>query len=542
MESLTRLQIMEKQNRDLRIRLENRGGKAELALCAMEGKAAALESELREKNVTIAMLQAGYAPLAAENETLRQQVKSLLNEVSELRDALDKAEDRAARLAAMLKKDSSTSDKPPSTDPDFNKAKAESSKEKSGKKVGGQPGHKGHNPSPSPNPDVVIDKMPPAACPCCGEKVISDGRYESRQIFDVEISIKVTEERAHSGYCGGCGKRVDGEFSDGFNGPVGYGPSVRAIVAALNADANVPIHQVVRFLSSLTDGVIGMSDGTVVNIVADLAARLDETVQDIIRALASCGVLNVDETGVRICGKLTWLQIISSEKFSLYGRNSTRGTPNDEMNGLLLLFTGILVHDHLLSYYGYTHISHGECNVHVLRYLKAVAEIMKHPWAKKMADLLNEANKRKKELVDAKCESMDPEELETFRSKYSEVLAEGWAEYDAAIEGKKNITYYTEERRLLARLAEYIDEHLRFISDFSVPFSNNAAEHGARHIKGKKKVSGGFRSDSGTDNYAAIASVTATLRKHGKSIFLAFRDAFRGHAPRFGVGVNPDTG
>ena len=190
----------------------------------------------------------------------------------------------------------------------------------------------------------------------------------------------------------------------------------------------------------MTDGAIGMSDGTVVNIVADLAARLDETVQDIIRALASCGVLNADETGVRICGKLAWMQIISSEKSSLYGRNPTRGTPNDEMNGL------------------------------------------------------------------------------------------------------QSITYYTEERRLLARLAEYIDEHLRFISDFSVPFSNNAAERGARHIKGKKKVSGGFRSDSGTDNYATIASVAATLRKHGKSTFLAFRDAFRGRAPRFGVGVNPDPG
>jgi transposase len=542
MKTLSRLQILEKQNKDLRIRLENRGGKAELALCAMEGNMAALESELRDKAVTIAMLQAGYAPLLAENEALRQQVESLQSEVSGLRDALDKAEDRAARLAAMLKKDSSTSDKPPSTDPDFNKAKAESNKEKSGKNVGGQPGHKGHNLSPSPNPDIVIDKMPPVACPCCGEKVISDGRYESRQIFDVEINIKVTEERAHSGYCGGCGKRVDGEFSVGFNGPVGYGPSVRAIVAALNADANVPVHQVVRFLSSLTDGVINMSDGTVVNIVADLAARLDETVQDIIKALASCGVLNVDETGVRICGKLTWLQIICSEKFSLYGRNSTRGTLNDEMDGLLLLFTGILVHDHLSSYYGYTHVSHGECNVHVLRYLKAVAEIMKHPWAKKMADLLKEANMRKKELIDAKCESMVPEELETFRNKYNEVLTQGWEEYSAAIEGKKNITYYTEERRLLARLAEYIDEHLRFISDFSVPFSNNAAEHGARHIKGKKKVSGGFRSDGGTDNYATIASVAATLRKHGKSIYLAFRDAFCGHIPRFGIDANPDTG
>jgi len=135
----------------------------------------------------------------------------------------------------------------------------------------------------------------------------------------------------------------------------------------------------------LTDGAIGMSDGTVVNIVADLAARLDETVQDIIRALASCGVLNADETGVRICGKLAWMQIISSEKSSLYGRNPTRGTPNDEMNGL------------------------------------------------------------------------------------------------------QNITYYTEERRLLARLAEYIDEHLRFISDFPSHSPTTPRSVGRGTSRGKRK-------------------------------------------------------
>jgi hypothetical protein len=209
---------------------------------------------------------------------------------------------------------------------------------------------------------------------------------------------------------------------------------------------------------------------------------------------------------------------------------------------LLLLFTGILVHDHLSSYYGYTHISHAECNVHVLRYLKAVAEIMDHPWAKKMADLLREANQRKKELIDAGCGDMVPEELESFRNRFNEILSQGREEYETAIEGKKNITYYTEERRLLARLGEYIDEHLRFLSDFAVPFSNNAAEHGARHVKGKKKVSGGFRSDGGTDNYATIASVAATLRKHGKSVFLAFRNAFQGSIPRFDVTEYIDTG
>jgi transposase len=557
MKALSPKQMLEKQNKELRIRLENRNGKAELALSAMEDEVKALKdqlrardtakdelinalkAQLRDKGQIISMLQAGYTPLTAENETLRQKIESLQGEISTPRDALDKAEDRVARLAALLKKNSSTSDKPPSSE--FARAKRTSDKEKSGKKVGGQPGHKGHRLEPSPNPDEVVDIMPSSVCPDCGGTVISDGSYESRQLFDVEISIRVTEERVHDGCCGDCGKELNGEFSEGFNSHAGYGPTVRSIVAVLNTDCNVPVHQTAVFVSCLTEGQLNMSDGTIVNIVSDLAKRLDETVKEIKDALAACGVLNVDETGVRINGNLNWMQIISNEKFSLFGRNPSRGTLNEEMNDLLLLFTGILVHDHLSSYYGYKHLSHAECNVHILRYLKAVMEIMKHPWAKEMADLLKEANKRKKELLEQKAEEMESEELESFRSRYNDILARGRKEYEAAIEGKKNITYYTEERRLLARLEKYINEHLHFLTNFAVPFSNNTAEHGARHIKGKKKTSGGFRSDGGADNYATIASVVATLRKHGMNVFPAIYNAFRGVAPKFSNSEVPDT-
>ncbi|MDR1193150.1 MAG: transposase, partial [Peptococcaceae bacterium] len=115
-------------------------------------------------------------------------------------------------------------------------------------------------------------------------------------------------------------------------------------------------------------------------------------------------------------------------------------------------------------------------------------------------------------------------------------------EYEAAIAGKKNITYYDEERRLLNRLEEYMDEHLRFLTDFAVPFSNNGAERGACHLKRKHKTAGGFRSDSGVDNYTAIASVIATLRKRRMPIFATIRNAFRGTLPNFSEPVALESG
>ena len=542
MQTLTRLQALEKQNKDLRIRLENRQGKAELALCAFEDETKSLKNQLYDKDKVITMLQVGYAPLAAENDALRKENETLRNENRVLKDALEKAEDRAAKLEAMLKKNSSTSDKPPSSDSLFNKAKANSKKEKSDKKVGGQPGHKGHRLQPSPDPDFIIEKMPNSICPCCGGDVIAHTDYEARQVMDIEIIVTVTEERVYQGHCGNCGKAWKGEFSDGFNSPVAYGPSIKAAVAVLNADANVPVHKTAVFLSSLTEGRVSLSDGTVVNILNELAGSFAPTVQDIADALASCGVLNADETGFRVSGNLTWMQILSNEAYSLYGRSPKRGTPNERMDNLLLLFTGVLLHDHLKSYYRYTHLSHAECNTHGLRYLKAVIEIMKHPWAKDMANLLTEANKRKKELTDAGAAGMEDTEFADIREKYTEILKQGQQEYEAAILGKKNITYYDEERRLLNRLNEYMDEHLRFLADFAVPFSNNGAEHGACHLKRKHKTAGGFRSNSGVDSYATVASVVATLRKHCLPIFPAIRNAFRGILPSLSKLAAPDSG
>ena len=525
MKPLSRLQQKEKLIKDLRTRLDNRQGKAEIALTIAEDEIASLKSQLAVKDKTIIMLQTGMNVVTEENEKLH-------NENDILKDALDKAEDRAAKLEAMLKKDSTNSSKPPSTDLDFTKAKADSVKEKSGKKVGGQPGHKGHRLLPSSNPDNIVDKKPPCFCVCCGGDVIFSDNYEFRQNKDIEVIVTVTEERAYLGRCVKCNKNYKGEFSEDFSSHVSYGPNVKAAVAMLNSDANVPVHKTALFVSCLTEGKINMSDGTVVNITAELAVKFGTAVQEIILLLASCGVLNVDETGVHVNGNLTWMQIISNENYSLYARSLKRGTPGEVMNSLIMLFSGVLVHDHLKSYYGYTHLSHAECNVHILRYLKAVTEIIKHQWAKDLADLLVKANDRKKELLESDIIEMKDEELAEIRDRFIVILNQGQKEYETAIEGKKNITYYDEERRLLNRLKKYLDEHLRFLCDFAVPFSNNGAEHGARHIKGKKKTSGGFRSDSGVDNYAVIASVVATLRKQRKHIYTAMRDAFKGIPPK----------
>jgi transposase len=542
---LNKQDAQKRTNRDLKTRAENYRAKLELA------KLEAVERE-REHKAALATKDAEIASLKKEskkdsqkrdgvidilkrdNDVLAGEVRQLKEELAQVKSALDKATDDAQRLRAMLTKDSSTSSKPPSTD-NLNKTKRTySSRVKSGKKLGGQPGHIGHALRQKADPDVIADKMFDEIC-TCGGHVISRDTYNAKQLIDIMVQAKVTEERAWEGVCEKCGKVHTGEFSEAFVNPANYGPGVKAIVATLNAWCNTTVGKTASFIKSVSSGKIALSCGTVVNIAHELAGRLDNTIEVIKQGLIAGKALCVDETGLRCAGGLKWGQIFANEDYSLFMRNSTRTTLADAGNDLLLLFSGILVHDHLLSYYKHTHLSHAECNIHILRALKAVIVIQDHEWAKALAAVLRDANARKHILIAADKKSMCAEEVAAIKANYLKALDSGDAEYLKAIEGKENTSYFDEERRLLKRLREYVDNHLLFITDFDAPFGNNTAEQGAGFVKGKIRSAGCFRSDKGVDDYLMAASLIATLRKQGMNVYDTIKGLFEGIEPAFAV-------
>ena len=71
---------------------------------------------------------------------------------------------------------------------------------------------------------------------------------------------------------------------------------------------------------------------------------------------------------------------------------------------------------------------------------------------------------------------------------------------------------------LLNRLHQFRHDVLRFLHDFTVPFTNNQGERDLRMMKVKMKISGAFRTMAGAKRFARLRSVVSTARKRGWNI------------------------
>jgi transposase len=74
---------------------------------------------------------------------------------------------------------------------------------------------------------------------------------------------------------------------------------------------------------------------------------------------------------------------------------------------------------------------------------------------------------------------------------------------------------------LLRRLQTRKQDVLRFLSDPAVPFTNNLAERDGRMMKLRQKISGGFRSPEGAEDFSVLRTLISTARKQGWDILRA---------------------
>jgi transposase len=393
--------------------------------------------------------------------------------------------------------------------------KIQNSREKTGKKPGGQPGHKGKVHKLFNNPTHIKD-IKAAKCKC-GGKVKYSGEFKAKQLVDIEFVTSIVEFRAHEGICECCRKSVRNHAP--VNDLITYGNNLKSFSAMLSLEGMVSINRTRQIISELTVGRLNLSEGTISKWGKDLSGHVAPAISAIKDKLLLAPVLHKDETGIRINKTLHWFHVLGNKLYTLYHAHKKRGNEADKAVGILPAYSGILAHDHLVGLYAFL-CDHAECNAHILRYLKAAIEKKKRVWAEDMIKLLLEAKK----AVEKSDKPLHHATFRKFQRRYDDILKQAKQEFLKSESPNDN----GEDMKLMRRMKKYKDEHLRFISDPKVPFDNNQAERDLRMIKAKSKISGCFRADDGGEIFAANKSYTSTLRKNGRNIFDGIRDAFAG--------------
>jgi transposase len=189
------------------------------------------------------------------------------------------------------------------------------------------------------------------------------------------------------------------------------------------------------------------------------------------------------------------------------------------------------VHDHWKPYFQLNGVCHALCNAHHLRELNARID-NNELWATKLKRLLLLMLKIRKHYGE---QPIPPDKLERLILLYSTIVDRGIEYHETQPKLLKANGKSTRAKRpghnLLIRLKEYSGAVLLFLTNPNVPFTNNLAEQDIRMMKVKQKITGGFKTHAGAEQFAKIRGFISTARKQQWNILESISSAIKGNAP-----------
>ena len=451
-----------------------------------------------------------------------------LARIDELEQQVAQQNERLQKLEDQLAKNSQNSGKPPSSD-GLKKPKTRSLRRSSGRKTGGQKGHKGQTLKMVAKPHYR-EVQTVTSCPHCAQdlKQAPVIGHEKRQLFDLPpIEVEVTEYQAEIKQCPHCGQQAKAAFPEPITAPVQYGPRLKAQAVYLNQYQLIPWARTCEAIGDLYNHQ--PAEAFLQEALQGCHAQIQPALVDIKERIKTEKVANFDETGLRVSGKLHWLHVASTSGLTIYDVHARRGQIGMREIGILPQFSGRAIHDHYRSYFQFSNCLHGLCNAHHLRELQFITDQYQQPWATQMSQLLLDIKAAVARAPTTHC-SLSPYQCRQFSDTYDEIVAAGLAANPMPEKAaKKGRPKQTPPKNLLDRLQKYKQQVLAFMYDFRVPFTNNLAERDVRMVKVKQKISGSFRTHNGAKIFCAIRSYISTARKQGINVLDALEAAFWGN-------------
>ena len=448
-------------------------------------------------------------------EELRKEKAEHIEEVQVLKDLLEEitqkyaeALEEIARLNSLLNNNSSNTSLPPSTDRNKTGKPVNhyNGRSKSGKKVGGQTGHKGRTLTKEEAVKRIASGKYKHVVQDIGDK--ENEQYITKYELDLEITPVVREIRIHANAEGKI------EIPERYNSDVTYGDTVKSLVTHLYGCGVMSNDRIASFINEASGGDFALSEGSVYNFCTQFADKES--------------VLCTDATNTSTNGKKSYIRNFSSQSAVLYYAMESKSVEALKNIEFLVGYQGILMHDHESALYHFGE-GHAECNVHLLRYLRKNTEDTGNEWSEKMITVLTEANKARKALIAAGNGAFEEKEIQEYENQYRQYLREGREQ------NQKTEHEFAKKREtaLLNRMEKYSENHLLFLHRFDVPFDDNMSERDLRKAKNRQKMTGGFRKHSGLEMYCKIQTIIETAKRKKVGITDTIKKIFSGTSAVF---------
>lgn len=438
--------------------------------------------------------------------------------IAELQAALERALARIDALEAQIRRNSSNSSKPPSSDTPEQRRNRDKPAP-SGRKPGGQPGHKPQRRDLLP-PERVSRTVEhyPHECAHCGSALASvvDPEPFRHQVVDLpEIQADVTEHRLHAADCEECGRRTRASLPVGVPRSM-FGPRLLALVALLTGVCRISRRQAVMFLEDVLS--IRVSLGALSEGEQRVSQAVAPAVDEAMDFTLAQPVKHADATSWATGGAYRSLWTISTALVTVFviAKDGSRET----VRRILSKVHGILVTDRA-TVFGFWAMKWRQiCWAHLLRKfagfverkgagsqiareLQGTTEIVFHYWHRVRDGTMTRRAFR--------------QWMKPIRARVEDLLERGMRLGARGFSGT------------CSDILDHREALWAFVDRDDVDPTNNLAERDLRPFVLWRKTSNGTQSERGERYAERIMTVAHTLRKQGRSVFRYLHHACANH-------------
>ena len=417
-------------------------------------------------------------------------VKEQARKIVMLEAKIDKLEWELKKY--KTRKDSNNSSIPPSKD-DNRPPRTSSLRQKSDRKVGGQPGHEGKTLEMTQTPDEVIEHRS-CFCPECGNDLNNQPfeLFGKRQVIDIPMIKQIVVEHRVYRYKCKCGKVVESTFPAGVDSPVSYGRNIESLIGYLNVRQYLPFKRLQEMLHDFLGTKI--SEGGLHCLLDRLASKGTDAYELIRQSVLNSSVIGTDETGMKVNGKKHWFWTWQNNHATFIAASANRGTSTIDKYVADISSDAILIHDCWKAHFQTQVGRHQLCTAHLERETIYLEKLYKTTWPGRFRTMLIQAQKLKQHFITA--DYYNPNQARDYLERELDILSTEPLD-------PKHKELVTFQKRII----KYHDHIFTFLYHPDVPPDNNGSERAIRNIKVKQKISGQFKIFDAAENFAILSTV-----------------------------------